>query len=109
MIREQRASESVYEPGADVFRLTASEEAIARQERATVDLLLDAAGYLVGVDLGGSGFERRIVMRGPHEAVARTEPATAEIARDAEGAIVSVAIHGARALLRTDERDPYRG
>lgn len=33
-------------------------------------LLLDAAGHLVGVDLGGDAFARTAIMLGPHEAVA---------------------------------------
>jgi len=36
---------------------------------ARASLLLDSAGHLVGVDLGGEGFGRTVVMLGPHEAV----------------------------------------
>ncbi len=38
-------------------------------------LLLDAAGRLVGVDLGGAGFSRVAVMIGAHEDVDSTAPA----------------------------------
>jgi hypothetical protein len=38
-------------------------------------LLLDARGKLVGVDLGGAGFGRVAIMIGAHEDVASTRPA----------------------------------
>ena len=43
-------------------------------------VLLDSAGKLVGVDLGGSGFERVAIMIGAHESVARAEPARVTLA-----------------------------
>jgi len=38
-------------------------------------VLLDARGKLVGVDLGGGGLDRVAIMIGRHEDVARAEPA----------------------------------
>lgn len=57
-------------------------------------LLLDASGKLVGVDLGGAGFDRVAIMIGAHESVARTEPARVTLA----GNVVRIA--NGRALVR---------
>jgi len=57
-------------------------------------VLLDAAGKLVGVDLGGAGFDRVAIMVGAHESVARAEPARVSVS----GNVVRVA--NGRALVR---------
>lgn len=57
-------------------------------------VLLDAAGKLVGVDLGGAGFDRVAIMVGAHESVARAEPARVT----ASGNVVRIA--NGRALVR---------
>jgi hypothetical protein len=59
-----------------------------------VQLLLDASGKLVGVDLGGAGFERVAIMIGAHESVARSEPGRVTLA----GNVVRIA--NGRALVR---------
>ena len=59
-----------------------------------VQLLLDASGKLVGVDLGGAGFDRVAIMIGAHESVARAEPARVTLA----GNVVRIA--NGRALVR---------
>ena len=56
-------------------------------------VLLDAAGKLVGIDLGGSGFDRVAIMIGAHESVARAEPARVTVS----GNVVRVA--NGRALV----------
>jgi hypothetical protein len=43
-------------------------------------LLLDARGKLVGVDLGGDGFDRVAIMIGAHESVAKTIEARVSVA-----------------------------
>jgi hypothetical protein len=70
-------------------------------------LLLDAQGFLVGVDLGGEGLERAVVMLGPHEKVDRTEPAEIAVHADASGEAVELVIPGANAALRAGEKNPY--
>ncbi len=65
MIQERRAT-SLRADGAEL--VIGFEGEAPRTARAS--LLLDAAGHLVGVDLGGEGFQRTVVMLGPHEAVA---------------------------------------
>ena len=46
-------------------------------------VLLDASGKLVGVDLGGAGFDRVAIMIGAHESVARAEPARVTVSGNA--------------------------
>ncbi len=112
MMREVRAARLVYDAKLDVLRVVCEHEAGAitsRRERVDGQLLLDAAGYLVGVDLGGEGFARTVVMAGPHEAVARTEPVSVDVVRDArgEGSVLEVAVTEARARARASEKNPY--
>ena len=59
-----------------------------------VQVLLDSSGKLVGVDLGGSGFDRVAIMIGAHESVARAEPARVTLS----GNVVRVA--NGRAFVR---------
>jgi len=54
-------------------------------------VLLDASGKLVGVDLGGAGFDRVAIMIGAHESVSRAEPARVTVA----GNVVRIANGGA--------------
>jgi hypothetical protein len=57
-------------------------------------LLLDAQGKLVGVDLGGAGLDRVAVMIGAHESVAQTRNARVAIAGN------TLRVHDAAALVR---------
>jgi len=61
---------------------------------ATPQLLLDASGKLVGIDLGGAGFDRVAIMIGAHETVARAEPARVTLS----GNVVRIA--NGRAFVR---------
>lgn len=56
-------------------------------------LLLDNRGRLVGVDLGGSGFERVAVMIGAHEDVASQRDAKVSVGAG------TVRIHGGASLV----------
>jgi len=71
MIQERTAT-SVRADGAELVIGFEGEAPSAAQ----AVLLLDAAGHLVGVDLGGEGFGRTVVMLGPHEAVASQRGST---------------------------------
>jgi hypothetical protein len=110
MIREERAQSVVYDMQADVARIVvqASPNGAAKEQR-DVDLLLDAKGYLVGVDLGGEGFKRKVVMLGPHESVASTRSARIAIAYvvDQPEEIAELVLDGARAAIRAHEKNPY--
>ena len=61
---------------------------------ATPQLLLDASGKLVGIDLGGAGFDRVAIMIGAHEAVAQTRNARVTISNGV------LRVHDAAALVR---------
>jgi hypothetical protein len=100
MIREQRASGTAYDGAADVFRVVCQTGEILAKETAKVDLLLDGSGHLVGIDLGGEGFQRLVIMLGAHEAVTSQQPAEVEIARDAKGEVLYVAIPKGKALVK---------
>jgi len=63
-------------------------------KKGDVQVLLDASGKLVGVDLGGSGFDRVAIMIGAHETVARAEPARVTLS----GNVVRIA--NGRAFVR---------
>ena len=63
-------------------------------------LLLNAHGGLVGVDLGGSGLQRMLVMVGEHEDVADVRDATVAVAKDGANDPWEVQIAGAKRLLR---------
>jgi len=109
MLREERAERIAYDAGRDEARVLTGLTQHGRIGRARdeVDLLLDASGYLVGVDLGGAGLERTVVMVGPHEAVASTQKAVVEIARDAAGQVAEVVITSAATSIRARDRNPY--
>jgi len=99
-----------YDAGTDEVRLAVGDEGRVPSgagRRVEGRLLLDAAGYLVGVDLGGEGLSRVIAMVGPHEKVDRTEPATLSVRADSAGAAVEVVVRGAKRAVRGGERNPY--
>ena len=112
MLREERAARVVYDTKTDVLRVVCEHEAGAitsRRERVEAQLLLDAGGHLVGVDLGGEAFARTVVMVGAHEAVARTLPCTVDVVRDAKRGfdVLEVVVPEARSRVRGHEPNPY--
>ncbi len=100
MFRDHEAHATAYDAGADTY--VVSTEELPRTGSAKATLLLDVRGHLVGIDLGGDGFDRLVVMLGPHEAVQRTE--TARVALEK----ARVRIEGAKKLLPVGEKNPYR-
>ena len=107
MVREERAVATSYDGASDTFRLVCETGEIHQRFQANVDLLLDSGGYLVGIDLGGEGFERLVIMLGRHENVASQRPSPAEIVRGKDGAVLYVAFSNARAAARGHEKNPY--
>ena len=109
MIREERAQAIVYEPSTDTARiLVQTGEGPPAFVRREVDLLLDAKGHLVGLDLRGEGFKRKVVMLGPHESVASTATANVSIAHVAGGdEVTEILVQGARNAIRAHEKSPY--
>ena len=98
MIRTVRAEGLEYDATTDTATLRTGEPLPAASRDAQA--LLDARGFLVGVDLGG-GPGRVAVMLGRHEDVARAVAAKVDV----QGGRVRLA--GGRAL-RAHEAGPYR-
>jgi hypothetical protein len=86
MLNERRAKVS-QDKTSGISRLDVEDAGPAAGDAldTPVTLLLDAHGELVGVDLGGEGLERMVVMVGAHENVAVTREATVGLVRDADG------------------------
>jgi hypothetical protein len=93
MLNERRATLH-RDAGAGVARLVVDDAppAAGEGEEIAVTLLLDAQGGLVGVDLGGGGLSRMVVMVGAHEDVATTRDAHAVVVRAADGEPVEVRV-----------------
>jgi hypothetical protein len=114
MLQEERAERIAYDTSKDIARITTGLPLgtgqavhVEKRETAKVDLLLDKDGFLVGVDLGGGGLSRVVVMLGPHEAVARSESAQIEIARAPSGHVSELTIFGAAAAIKAASKSPY--
>jgi hypothetical protein len=99
MLRETRAKSASYDSRNDTLVLYAEDDCGSGTRGA--QLLLDAKGFLVGVDLDGAGMERLVVMLGPHEAVAKTTSARVQVSGE------SVTVQGAKKTVRGDEKNPY--
>ena len=114
MLHEERAERIAYDASKDTAHITTGLPVDPGQvvhfdnrETVQVDLLLDKDGFLVGVDLGGGGLSRVVVMLGPHEAVTRSESARVEVARDASGHVAEISIPRAAAAIRASSKNPY--
>jgi hypothetical protein len=104
MLNERPAHAFVYDAASNVARL---EVGAAEGTRKTIDaqLLLDAHGFLVGVDLPEGS--RTVVMLGPHEKVDRTLSARVSVTYDASGQPARVEVGDARKAIRASEKNPY--
>lgn len=91
MISERKAL-STHTEGADC--IITFEEGDAPDLGAAPQVLLDARGKLVGVDLAGAGFGRVVVMVGANEDVASQQPARITVAGN------TLRVAGGAALLR---------
>lgn len=100
MFRDFPVSSAHYDAKDDAFVVRCA-ETLPRTGTHAVELLLDARGHLVGIDFGGDGPARLVVMLGPHEAVART--AKASVGAEAQ----TVRVRRARGVLPVDELNPY--
>ncbi len=110
MIREEQAQGVMYDTKNDRARIVVrAGQSGPDKEVRDVDLLLDAKGYLVGVDLGGEGFKRKVLMLGPHESVASARPARVTITYVAAQAdeIADLTLEDGRAAIRAHEKNPY--
>jgi hypothetical protein len=103
MLDERRALAFSYDAGADVATVTFAHDGLdAGSVRAT--LLVDARGYLVGVDMHART-ARTVVMLGSHEDVARTIDTSVEIVKAQDGRELRIA--SARDRVRAHEPSPY--
>ena len=99
MIREERAHAIRYDAARDEARLVVMEPSSKVTEATVrVDLLLDHDGLLVGVDLGGEGLARVVVMHGAHEDVSSTRSSEVTLVRDGNR-ICAVVVPKARSMV----------
>jgi len=99
MLDEKRATSVRYDAATDVATIELESGSARATEEAEVTLLLAADGLLVGVDLGGEGPGRVVVMIGRHEDVTRTRPARAQLGRTSRGGLARVVVPQARGLV----------
>ena len=112
MLDERRALTFRYDADKDIARITfehTREHATSTTFPAATKavLLLDAAGFLVGVDLGDDRGARAVVMLGPHEKVDSQQKASVLLSRVGNADGYEVQISGAKAAVRADEKNPY--
>ncbi len=96
MLHEVHAEALRYDEATDTLHLTAP-GAAGTGRRA----LLDAKGFLVGVDLRDEAGRGAVVMLGPHEAVTETREAFVTVRGD------EVLLAHARGAARGAEKSPY--
>lgn len=100
-----------YDPAKDHLTVTVSGAVVdpksAKSAQKSLNLLLDANGHLVGIDLGGSEAARWVVMLGKHEDVAGQREGRGEVWLDGAGAPLKIVLFEARAAVRAHERNPH--
>jgi hypothetical protein len=106
MLQDFPARALHYDATTDVARLVVG-DAGGQTRTLSALLLLDAKGFLVGVDLGGEALERAVVLLGPYESVDRTVPAEVEVVYGTAGEPVEVRIGAAKGKVRAGDASPY--
>jgi hypothetical protein len=101
MIREERVAAVSYDAGKDELTLACEGRLPRSSGEIDGQLLLDKAGFLVGVDMGQEP-DRVALMLGRHEDVERTLPVRVTIAG------TSVRVGDAKKRARGHEKNPYR-
>jgi hypothetical protein len=108
VLRELRAQGLFFDAAIDVARVTVTAPpGTVRTKTVPATLLLDAAGFLVGVDVEPAAASRTVVLLGSHEDVATSVETRVAICTDATGDVFEVRIAGARKAIRADQRSPY--
>jgi hypothetical protein len=108
VLNERRATGIYYDATMDVGRVAVLEApGTVRTRTLAATLLLDAAGFLVGVDVEPDAPGRTIVMLGSHDAVARTVATRVGVCTDHSNAVFEIRIAGAKAAIRANEKNPY--
>ncbi|MEO8797068.1 MAG: hypothetical protein ABI551_04215 [Polyangiaceae bacterium] len=106
MLREERATKAVYDAAKDtlVLEIGGGQTAGGSAAPTELNVLVDAGGHLVGIDLGREP-SRFVVMVGRHEDVAEQRAARGEVVF-ANGVPSVVTLFAASKVVRTDERNP---
>jgi hypothetical protein len=108
MLNEQRATGAIYDPVTDVTRVFVADPAgTVRTHTVPAELLLDAQGFLVGLDLDPEAATRTIVMLGRHEDVARKASVRVGVCTDASAVVFEVRVAAARTAIRGDQKNPH--
>jgi hypothetical protein len=115
VLREERPKGLSYDSLGDLLTINMSgdltrdpaQAAKSHPKSARVTLLLDSAGHLVGVDLGGDGARRLVVMLGRHEDVSDTREVSAMVHFDGSDAPSAIVISNARRLAHANQKNPY--
>jgi hypothetical protein len=107
MLKDFRATKLRYDAGTDVAKLEVAEWAGGETRKLSALLLLDADGFLVGVDLEGEPLGRAVVLLGAYENVDRTVPAEVVVGYDAGGEPAVVSVRGAKGAIRAEDKNPY--
>ena len=108
MLNERKATSLYYDRSEDMLRvLVVSPPATVRTRTLPCDLLLDADGFLVGVDVDPRAPARVTVMLGPHEKVVRRITERVGVTGDSSGTICELRVRDAQKLVRGGEKSPY--
>jgi hypothetical protein len=108
MLTEKGATAFLYAADTDLATVRVETEGVGQTRSHEVDaqLLLDSAGFLVGIDCRDKAGRGVVVMLGPHEAVAEIRAARVVIDEAASGP-QNVRIPGARTAIRGGDKNPY--
>lgn len=102
MLREERVARLRFDTAHDVLVVeSASPLPSGMSGPTTAKLLLDAKGFLVGVDLGEDP-SRVVLMLGRHEDVDRTVDVKVQVVLGS-----NVRIASAKSAVRADDPNPY--
>ena len=104
---ERRARAIVFDPLTDTATVSVGSGPPALRSKIAGALLVDEAGFLVGLDLRDDAGVGHVIMLGPHEAVAQVTPHAVEAHEDATGELIEVKIAAARNAIRAAEKNPY--
>jgi hypothetical protein len=108
VLNERKATSFYYDRGGDIARiLVVPPPATVRTRTLAADLLLDAEGFLVGVDVDPKHPARVIVMLGRHENIVRKVSARLGVSGDSNGTVCEIRIADAKNLIRAHEKNPY--
>lgn len=106
MLREERATSSRFDATKGEFVVEIGGAAGGTTTAEELNLLVDAKGHLVGIDLGGEGIGRTVVMLGRHEDVADQRPARGAVTRS-PGGVARVTVFDAAKVIEVGARNPY--